>query len=135
MNRQILVALFALALLPGLSSAQTGASSSAPDWGGDAALTAFATQHCWVFSADLTKADGLPDLEGVQSTDGEQTFSSSDFMAEEFDPRDWRIAYSKDPAKPTNMRIGDRGVIQFHSVDRCRVLNERHRIHMAKAQH
>lgn len=135
MNRQILVALFVLALFPGWSSAQSDASSPAVEGDVHAVPVDFAAQHCWVFSEDLAKADGLPDLEGVQSTDGTRTFSSSDFVPSAFDPRDWRIVYSENPAKPTNLRIGGRGVIQFHSVERCRVLNERHRIQAAKAQH
>ena len=88
----------------------------------------------WVFTTDLTKAAGLPDLDGVASTvEGGVPLDASSFDATTFDARLYEIDLIEDPTLPTSFRVGDRGVIQFHSADRCRVLFERHQLNQAKS--
>ena len=88
----------------------------------------------WVFTTDLTKAAGLPDLDGVASTvEGGVPLDASSFDATTFDARLYEIDLVEDPTLPTSFRVGDRGVIQFHSADRCRVLFERHQLNQAKS--
>ena len=88
----------------------------------------------WVFTTDLTKAAGLPGLDGVASTvQGGVPLDASSFDATTFDARLYDIDLAEDPTLPTSFRVGDRGVIQFHSADRCRVLFERHQLNQAKS--
>ena len=83
---------------------------------------AFRALQGWTFTTDLTKADGLPDLDGVASTvEGGVPLDASTFDATTFDARLYEIAWSEDPRCPPPFGVGDRGVIQFHSADRCRV--------------
>ena len=87
----------------------------------------------WVFSADLTKADGLVDLHGAPATAADGVaFDAGSFDPATFDARDYVIALDADPTMPTQYRIGDRGVLQFHSADRCHVLFDRHLLNLAK---
>lgn len=96
---------------------------------------AFRALQGWTFSADLSKAEGLPDLDGALATvEGGVPLDASTFDPATFDARLYQIALSEDPAQPTNFRVGNQGVIQFHSVDRCRELYARHRINTAKQQ-
>lgn len=96
---------------------------------------AFRALQGWTFSADLSKAEGLPDLDGALSTaEGGVPLDASTFDPTSFDARMYQIALSENPARPTNFRVGNQGVIQFHSADRCRELHARHRINTAKQQ-
>ena len=96
---------------------------------------AFRALQGWTFSADLSKAEGLPDLDGALSTaEGGVPFDASTFDPTSFDARMYQIALSENPARPTNFRVGNQGVIQFHSADRCRELHARHCINTAKQQ-
>jgi hypothetical protein len=103
-------------------------SHSGPDF------DAFVASEGWIFVADMPKGVEFPNLEGTPSADGTTVFSADDFDPTTFDPRLWAIEYSADPALPTNFRVGDRGALQFHSVERCQGLYSRHLTRRAKGQ-
>jgi hypothetical protein len=112
-----------------VKSTLTGRSHSGPDF------EAFIAKEGWVFSADQTKGQGFPDLEGTPSAvEGGMPFSANAFDPEQFDPRLYLISLGDDPKLPTNFNIGDRGVIQFHSAERCQDLYARHLIRQSKGQ-
>lgn len=116
-------------LVSALSFFSAASAQSAP-----ADFEEFRALQGWVFTADLTKAAGLPDLDGVASTvEGGVPLDASSFDATTFDARLYEIDLAEDPTLPTSFRVGDRGVIQFHSADRCRVLFERHQLNQAKS--
>mgnify|MGYP000023305469 CR=1 FL=1 len=95
----------------------------------------FVAQYGWIFIADLSKADGLIDLQGVPAAvDGQPSFSAEEFDPIQFDPRDFAIEMNANPLLPTDFRVGDRGVLQFHSAQRCQDLYERHLARQAKGQ-
>ena len=96
---------------------------------------AFIAAEGWVFVTRMPKDEVLPNLEGTPSVDGEEVFSAADFDPETFDPRQWAIEYNADPRRPTGFRVGDRGVLQFHSVERCQDLYDRHLIRQANGPH
>ena len=92
-----------------------------------AAYDEFVAKQGWVFSADQTKGEGLPDLDGAPSAiEGGAPFSAREFDPATFDPRLYRFERMADPTLPTNYNVGSRGVIQFHSVQRCQDLYARH---------
>ena len=95
---------------------------------------AFVAAEGWIFVADMTKGEGFPDLAGTASADGTAELTAADFDPETFDPRQWAIVYNVDPVLPTNFRIGDKGVVQFHSAQRCQDLYARHLARQAKGQ-
>lgn len=95
---------------------------------------AFVAAEGWIFVADMPKGVEFPELEGTPSADGNTVFSSADFDPATFDPRDWAIEYSADPSLPTNFKVGDRGALQFHSVQRCQGLYTRHLSRQANGQ-
>lgn len=94
---------------------------------------AFVAAKGWIFVADMPKGMEFPELEGTPSTDGTTVFSAADFDPESFDPRQWAIEYNDDPRMPTNFRVG-KGVLQFHSAERCQGLYARHLVRQAKGQ-
>lgn len=101
----------------------------------DAGFEAFRASQGWVFVEDLSKAEGLPDLDGVPAVEPTgEAFSAERFDPERFDPREYVILVILDPNKPTNYRVGDRGVIQFHSDQRVRELYRRHLRAQPKSQ-
>jgi len=96
---------------------------------------AFVAKEGWIFSADQTKGEGLPDLDGTPSAiEGGAPFSAREFDPATFDPRLYRIERSADPTLPTNYNVGDRGVIQFHSPQRCQDLYARQLARKSKEQ-
>ena len=96
-------------------------------------LEEFVSKEGWVFTQGLEKADGLLDLEGTASATGEGVaFSAGSFDPASFDPRDFAIEYNVNPQLPSNFRVGERGVIQFYSAERCVTLFERHLAQKAK---
>ena len=86
------------------------------------------------FRGRRPKGVEFPELEGTPSADGATVFSAADFDPTTFDPREWAIEYSADPSLPTNFKVGDRGALQFHSVERCQGLYTRHLSRQAKGQ-
>ncbi len=96
-------------------------------------LDEFRALQGWVFSPDLTKAEGLPDLDGTPSSlEGGAALDAATFDPAAFDARDYAIDLQTNPDLPTSFRIGNVGVIQFHSENRCRVLFERAKLNQAK---
>jgi len=92
-------------------------------------IDAFEAERGWVFSADLSKAEGLPDLDGCPTSQaGGAAFSAASFDPDTFDPRLYAIpqAPAADAMRPLDFRIADRGVIQFHSAARLEVLYARY---------
>jgi len=99
------------------------------------AFDAFVAREGWIFMEDLSKADGLADLDGTASVmEGVPALKAVDFDAETFDPRNYAIGLKDDPRQPTNFKVGNRGVIQFHSAQRCQELYTRHLARKAKGQ-
>ena len=94
----------------------------------------FVAAEGWIFLSDMTKGADFPDLDGTLAVDGSAVFSAADFSAEGFDPRKWAIEFNADPTLPTNFRVGDKGVIQFHSAERCQGLYARHLQRESKGQ-
>ena len=95
----------------------------------------FVAKEAWVFVEDQTKAAGYPDLEGTLSAvEGGAPFSAKDFDPASFDSRNYQIAFQADPTLPTNFNVGNRGVIQFHSAERCQDLFARHLARKNKGQ-
>ena len=94
----------------------------------------FVATEGWIFVSDMTKGIDFPDMEGTPSVNGTAVFSAADFSADRFDPRLWAIEFNADPALPTNFRVGDKGVIQFHSAERCQGLYARHLQRKSKGQ-
>ena len=95
----------------------------------------FVATKAWVFNEDQTKSAGYPDLNGTPSAvEGGVPFSSKDFDPASFDPRNYRITFESDPTLPSNFNIGDRGVIQFHSAQRCQDLYARYLAQKTKNQ-
>ena len=110
-----------------IKSSASGLKHSGP------AFEAFVAKQGWVFTADQTKNAGLPDLDGAPSTlEGGAPFSAAAFDPTTFDPRHYRFERMADPGLPTNYNIGDRGVIQFHSPQRCQELYTRHLANTSK---
>ena len=64
-------------------------------------------------------------IDQVDEMEGGVSFSARDFDPRQFDPRNFVISQNVNPQRPTNFRVGDRGVIQFHSVERCKELYQR----------
>ena len=73
-------------------------------------------------------------MPNTPSTDGTAVLTAADFDPDTFDPRQWSITYTVDPSLPTNFRIGEKGVVQFHSAQRCQDLYARHLARQAKGQ-
>ena len=95
----------------------------------------FVARAGWIFIEDQTKGAAFPDLQGTPSVhSGGQVFNAADFDPDTFDPRDFAISYGGDVTLPTNFRVGDRGMLQFHSPQRCQDLYERHLARKAKGQ-
>jgi len=91
------------------------------------AFEAFTAKEGWVFTADQTKSAGFPNLDGAASAiEGGTPFSAAAFDPATFDPRLYLFERVADPTLPTNYNVGDRGVIQFHSPQRCQDLYARH---------
>lgn len=92
-------------------------------------IDAFEAERGWVFSADLLKAEVLPDLDGCPPSEaGGTAFSAASFDPDTFDPRLYAIPQAPvaDAMRPLDFRIADRGVIQFHSAARLEVLYARY---------
>lgn len=139
LNRFISCLLVVLAaMLPAHVRAQSSSDEVATPSGmaspSDADFEEFVALQGWVFTEGLTKAAGLPDLDGTPSRTGGPSFSAEDFDPESFDPRDYEISFGADVTLPTNFRVGDRGMLQFHSPQRCQDLYERHLVRKAKGQ-
>ncbi len=95
----------------------------------------FTANQGWVFVEDQTKSAGFPDLDGAASAvEGGAAFSAKDFDPSSFDPRNYRITFEADPTLPTNYNVGSRGVIQFHSAQRCQDLYARFLAKKGKGQ-
>lgn len=95
----------------------------------------FAASEGWVFVEDQTKSVGFPNLDGAASAvEGGAAFSAKDFDPSSFDPRNYRITFEADPTLPTNFNVGSRGVIQFHSAQRCQDLYARFLAKKGKGQ-
>lgn len=141
MTRFFSAALLAcVALLPAVVLAQTEAkppvlsSASGRSYSGPE-FEAFVAKEGWIFIADQTKGAGLPDLDGTPAAvEGGLPFSAQDFDPATFDPRMYQIGRVADPTLPTDYNIGDRGVLQFHSPQRCQDLYARHLARKAKGQ-
>lgn len=135
LNRLIpaVLALFWMAPQVAIAQQTQGATQSVDLYAGPK-FDAFVAKEGWIFVADMTKGEGFPDLDGTASADGTAVLSASEFDPETFDPRQWAIAYTSDFVLPTNYRIGDKGVIQFHSAQRCQDLYARHLARQAKGQ-
>lgn len=112
-----------------VTSTQSGKHHSGPQF------EAFVASEGWIFIEDQTKGAAFPDLQGTPSVHtGGQVFNADEFDPETFDPRDFAISYGGDVTLPTNFRVGDRGMLQFHSPQRCQDLYERHLARKAKGQ-
>lgn len=99
------------------------------------AFDAFVAREGWIFVEDLSKAQGLPDLDGTASVmEGVPALKAVDFDPATFDPRNYAITLKDNVVQPTNFRLGNRGVIQFHSPQRCQELYTRHLARKAKGQ-
>ena len=135
LNRLIPAVLALFWMAPHVATAQQtqGAAHSVDLYAGPE-FDAFVADEGWIFVADMPKGVEFPELEGTPSADGNTVFSSADFDPATFDPRDWSIEYSADPSLPTNFKVGDRGALQFHSVQRCQGLYTRHLSRQAKGQ-
>jgi hypothetical protein len=95
----------------------------------------FVAKEAWVFVEDQTKSAGYPDLDGAMSAvEGGTPLSAKDFDPATFDSRNYQIDFQTDPTLPTNFNVGDRGVIQFHSAERCQDLFARHLARKTKGQ-
>ena len=95
----------------------------------------FVARAGWIFIEDQTKGGGFPDLDGVPArVEGGAPFRAVDFNPAAFDPRNYVIVYEEDVMLPTNFRVGNRGMLQFHSPQRCQDLYERHLARKAKGQ-
>ena len=113
---------FAVAVLLG-SSALTHAQSNP----GPMSIDDFSASQGWVFQTDLTKADSLEDLDGCLSVaDDAANFVAADFDPATFNPQDYAIPLGDDASKPSNFRVGNQGVIQFHSTHRLELLYKRY---------
>jgi len=139
MNRLLCPVLLVLAfLMPAGIHAQTPVraavkSSASSLKHAGSAYEDFVAKHGWIFTADQTKNAGLPNLDGAPSAiEGGAAFSAAEFDPATFDPRHYRFERMADPALPTNYNIGDRGVIQFHSPQRCQDLYTRHLANTSK---
>ena len=136
MNHLLPIFSLILALAPPVLQAQNTAIQNG-EWAEYSAqgsdFEEFVARGCWVFTQGLEKADGLLDLKGTASvTEEGVVFSAESFDPASFDPRDFAIEYNANPQLPSNFRVGDRGVIQFHSTERCVTLFERHLAQKAK---
>ena len=95
----------------------------------------FVAKEAWVFVADQPKSAGYPDLDGTPSAiEGGMPFNAEDFDPATFDPRNYQITFVADPTLPSNFNVGQRGVIQFHSAQRCQDLFARQLARKTKGQ-
>lgn len=135
LNRLIPAILALFWMAPHVATAQqTQGAAHSVDLHAGPEFDAFVAEEGWIFVADMTKGEGFPDLAGTASADGTAELTAADFDPETFDPRQWAIVYNVDPVLPTNFRIGDKGVVQFHSAQRCQDLYARHLARQAKGQ-
>ena len=135
LNRLIPAVLALFWMAPHVATAQqTQGEVQSVDLYAGPEFDAFVADEGWIFVADMTKGEGFPDLAGTPSTDGTAVLTAADFDPDTFDPRQWSITYTVDPSWPTNFRIGEKGVVQFHSAQRCQDLYARHLARQAKGQ-
>lgn len=132
-----LLAASALGLSPDLAAQMEAVvtSTSSGKHHSGAEFEDFIAREGWIFIQDQTKGAAFPDLEGVPASNGTgEAFSAATFAPATFDPRDFAIPFGEDLSLPTNFRVGDRGMLQFHSAQRCQDLYDRHLARKAKIQ-